>query len=348
MELVAEGLHAVRLPLPVRVAPVNAYVGRGPDGVTIVDTGLAIDAEANWTHALAACGVRPADVQRIFITHFHPDHIGAAGPLAQLTGATVVASAVTVEQSLGTWGPGMQRSMARIDDFLRSHGVPDDLLAQLAPERAATHLAVQLPDHMQALKLDSMLEFANAQWRLVATPGHADGHVVLVDEANDRMLAGDHVLQRISPAVGRFPDHAVDPLGNFLDSLRLVAEFDNFRKRSERDRSEYAQYAGMETVREILPVLDNFDIAIKTETPDKHYSKGIELIYQRMVDSLKKLGLEPIESVGEKFDPHIHQAIEKVQTEDAADHTILSDFQRGYRFKGKLLRPSMVKVAVHP
>ncbi len=130
--------------------------------------------------------------------------------------------------------------------------------------------------------------------------------------------------------------------------LRLQAEFDNFRKRSERDRSEFSQYAGMETLREILPVLDNFDIALKTETADKHYSKGVEMIYQRMVESLKKLGLEPIETAGEKFDPHIHQAIEKVQTEEAPDHTILSDFQRGYRFKGKLLRPSMVKVAVHP
>jgi len=130
--------------------------------------------------------------------------------------------------------------------------------------------------------------------------------------------------------------------------LRLQAEFDNFRKRSERDRAEFSQYAGIETLREILPVLDNFDIALKTETADKHYAKGVEMIYQRMVDSLKKLGLEPIETAGEKFDPHIHQAIEKVQTEDSPDHTILSDFQRGYRFKGKLLRPSMVKVAVRP
>lgn len=129
--------------------------------------------------------------------------------------------------------------------------------------------------------------------------------------------------------------------------MRLQAEFDNFRKRSERDRSEFSQYAGMETIREILPVLDNFEIALKTETPDKHYAKGIELIHQRMVDSLKKLGLEPIETTGEKFDPHIHQAIEKVQTDSAPDNTVLSDFQRGYRFKGKLLRPSMVKVAVH-
>ncbi len=130
--------------------------------------------------------------------------------------------------------------------------------------------------------------------------------------------------------------------------LRLQAEFDNFRKRSERDRADFSQYAGMETIREILPVLDNFDIALKTETQDKHYAKGIELIHQKMFDSLKKLGLEPIDTAGQPFDPHIHQAIEQVQTGDAPDHHILSEFQRGYRFKGKLLRPSMVKVAVQP
>ena len=130
--------------------------------------------------------------------------------------------------------------------------------------------------------------------------------------------------------------------------LRLQAEFDNFRKRTERDRSEFSQYAGMEAIREILPVLDNFEIALKTETQDRHYQKGVELIHQRMAESLKKLGLEPIEAIGEKFDPHIHQAIEQVQTEEAPDHTVLSEFQRGFRFKGKLLRPSMVKVAVHP
>ena len=130
--------------------------------------------------------------------------------------------------------------------------------------------------------------------------------------------------------------------------LRLQAEFDNFRKRSERDRADFSQYAGMETIREILPVLDNFDIAIKTETQDKHYSKGIELIHQKMVDGLKKLGLEPIETTGQTFDPHVHQAIEQVPTNDAPDNQIIGEFQRGYRFKGKLLRPSMVKVAVHP
>jgi molecular chaperone GrpE len=130
--------------------------------------------------------------------------------------------------------------------------------------------------------------------------------------------------------------------------LRLQAEFDNFRKRSEKDRSEFVQYAGMELVRELLPVLDNFELALKAEPTGKNYAKGVEMIYQRMADTLKKTGLEPIEAEGKPFDPHIHQAVEKVQTADTPDETIIGEFQRGYKYKGKLLRASMVKVAVHP
>jgi molecular chaperone GrpE len=130
--------------------------------------------------------------------------------------------------------------------------------------------------------------------------------------------------------------------------LRLQAEFDNFRKRTDKDRSEFAQYAGMELIRELLPVLDNFELALKTECASKDYAKGVEMIYQRMADTLKKAGLEPIEAVGKPFDPHVHQAVERFPTEDAPEDTVLSEFQRGYMFKGKLLRASMVKVAVKP
>ena len=84
------------------------------------------------------------------------------------------------------------------------------------------------------------------------------------------------------------------------------------------------------------------------ETSDREYAKGVELIYQRLYDALKKMGLEPIETQGKRFDPNMHQAIERVQTEDAEDQAILGEFQRGYQFKGKLLRPAMVRVAVRP
>ncbi len=128
--------------------------------------------------------------------------------------------------------------------------------------------------------------------------------------------------------------------------LRRQAEFDNFRKRTEKERSEYLQFAGMEMVREMLPILDDFDRALKVEGGNPEYVKGVEMIYSRMYEALKKVGLEPLETAGKTFDPHLHQAVERVETKDAPDGTILGEFQRGYNFKGKLLRPSMVKVAV--
>jgi molecular chaperone GrpE len=129
--------------------------------------------------------------------------------------------------------------------------------------------------------------------------------------------------------------------------LRRQAEFDNFRKRTEKERSDFVQYAGMELVKEVLPVLDDFERAQKVEGGNPEYVKGVQMIYTRMVDMLKKQGLEPIEAEGKSFDPHLHQAVERVESRDTADGTILGEFQRGYNFKGKLLRPSMVKVAVH-
>ena len=130
--------------------------------------------------------------------------------------------------------------------------------------------------------------------------------------------------------------------------LRRQADFENFRRRAERDRSEFLQFAGMELVRELLPVLDDFSRALKVEGASAEYARGIELIYNRLYDSLKKMGLEPIDTTGQKFDPNLHQAVDRVETDDEEDHQILEEYQRGYKFKGKLLRPSMVKVAVRP
>jgi molecular chaperone GrpE len=130
--------------------------------------------------------------------------------------------------------------------------------------------------------------------------------------------------------------------------LRRQAEFDNFRKRTEKERSDYLQYAAMDMVRDLLPILDDFERALKTEGAAPEYARGIEMIYNRMFETLKKMGLEPIVGDGKMFDPNMHQAVERVETKDSPDGTILSEFQRGYLFKGKLLRPTMVKVAVRP
>ena len=129
---------------------------------------------------------------------------------------------------------------------------------------------------------------------------------------------------------------------------RRQAEFDNFRRRSERERSELFEYASMDTIKALLPVLDDFERALKVETTDKEYARGMELIHQRLVETLSKLGLEPISSEVAIFNPHIHHAVEMVDTKDHPDQTILEEYQPGYYFKGRLLRPAMVKVAVNP
>jgi len=155
-----------------------------------------------------------------------------------------------------------------------------------------------------------------------------EGQLAAVTEARDRLAAEKAELE--------------DRL------LRSRAEFDNARRRFERERSDFLQFAAMDLVKGILPVLDDFERALKVETADRNYAKGVELIYQRLYDTLKKTGLEPLETAGKKFDPNLHQAVERVETDEVDDQAILGEFQRGYNFRGKPLRPAMVKVAVKP
>jgi molecular chaperone GrpE len=130
--------------------------------------------------------------------------------------------------------------------------------------------------------------------------------------------------------------------------LRAQAEFQNFRRRVDKERAEFAEYASMEAVRTLLPILDDFERAVRAECADKEYAKGMELIEQRFAAALQKLGLEPMVAQGQPFDPNLHHAVEMVETTEVPDHTVLAEFQRGYNFKGRLLRAAMVKVAVQP
>jgi molecular chaperone GrpE len=142
-------------------------------------------------------------------------------------------------------------------------------------------------------------------------------------------------------------DRLIEEKNDLMDRLlRRQAEFDNFRRRAEREKADILEFAHTESVRAILPILDDFERALKTPTADKIYARGMELIYQRLADSLKKLGLEPITSKGQKFDPHVHHAVDMVETGDVEEQTILDEYQQGYNFRGRLLRPAMVKVAV--
>ena len=135
-----------------------------------------------------------------------------------------------------------------------------------------------------------------------------------------------------------------------IDRLaRLQAEFENARKRTAREQQDFREYAVSDAVKALLPTLDSFERALQTGAKEKsEFRGGIELIYKQLQDALQKLGLRAIPAKGEPFDPHLHEAIEMVDTTDTADHHILEELQRGYKLKDRLLRPSMVKVARNP
>ncbi len=133
----------------------------------------------------------------------------------------------------------------------------------------------------------------------------------------------------------------------YLDRLaRLQAEFDNFRKRNAREQQEYRDYALADALKQMLPILDSLDRALKTEgATAEDFRSGIELIDRQFHAALEKLGVEPIEALGKRFDPSFHQAIQMVDTEEVPDNHVFEELQRGYKIRDRLLRPAMVRVA---
>lgn len=129
---------------------------------------------------------------------------------------------------------------------------------------------------------------------------------------------------------------------------RLQAEFENARKREARERTEFRDFAVAGAIELFLPVLDNFQLALKATGAAEQLRAGIELIVKQMEEALRTLHVQPIETVGAVFDPRVHEAIEMVEKPDVPDHQVFEEVRRGYRIKDRLLRPAMVRVASNP
>lgn len=132
--------------------------------------------------------------------------------------------------------------------------------------------------------------------------------------------------------------------------IRRQADFDNYRKRIEKERSEDSRRTTARVIEGLIPMLDGFEhaLAAHKEAAYENYRKGFELIYKQLLENLDKLGVERIEPLGKPFDPHQHQAMDRVESAEHEDGTVLHVFQPGYAFHGRVLRPAMVRVAVHP
>jgi molecular chaperone GrpE len=131
-----------------------------------------------------------------------------------------------------------------------------------------------------------------------------------------------------------------------LDRLaRLQAEFDNARKRAVREQQDFREFAAADVIKNILPILDSFERALKAGADAGDFRNGIELIYRQFQDALLKIGVQAIAATGQVFDPRIHEAVEMVDSTEVPDQQVVDEFQRGYKYKERLLRPAMVRVA---
>jgi glyoxylase-like metal-dependent hydrolase (beta-lactamase superfamily II) len=212
---VADGIWRATFALPLGIDHVHCYLLRsGPDRWTVVDTGLGLpDAPDRWRAVFDEVGGR---VERIVVTHFHPDHVGAAAPLAELTGAPVHQGEVDYAQCLRAWGP--DRSPQRFYDYMRLHGMPEDHAESMSSEGARLASWVRYAPDPEPLVPGEHVD----GWEVLLLPGHADGHLALLRDGV--LIAGDALLATISPNVGLYHDAHPDPLGDYLDSLARIAD----------------------------------------------------------------------------------------------------------------------------
>ena len=166
----------------------------------------------------------------------------------------------------------------------------------------------------------------------------------------DADSAGEATVSRADAAVSRAD---FDKLKAERDLLvdrvaRLQAEFDNARKRAEREKAEFRDYATGSVVEQFLPVLDNFSLALKATGSAEQLRAGVELIVKQMDEALKQMQVTPVATVGEVFDPRVHEALGSVERDDLPDHTVAEEIRRGYKIRERLLRPAMVRIASNP
>ncbi|HEV8685867.1 MAG TPA: MBL fold metallo-hydrolase [Gaiellaceae bacterium] len=211
LDEIAEGVLRFTLPMPVGPQHVHCYLLEGLDGWTLVDTGLALpDADERFA-ALA----REVSVARIVVTHMHPDHVGGSAQARAATGATVYQGELDYAQCVHVWGnPEWPRVIAKW--FLR-HGAPEPIANELIEAGSAYAPFIRYARDPVPLRGGDTVD----GWEVTEMPGHADGHLCLMREGV--LVAGDHLLPRISPAVGLYPDSRPDPLGDYLDSLERTA-----------------------------------------------------------------------------------------------------------------------------
>jgi glyoxylase-like metal-dependent hydrolase (beta-lactamase superfamily II) len=214
VEVVEKGVRRITFALPFGIDHVHCYLLRSSGGGWIlVDTGLGSrDPEAQWRPVLDELD---APIEQIVVTHMHPDHVGGARDIQELTGAPVLQGREDYDQCVAAWG---HRDTERFVAYWTSHGMPDLTIDGIARESERLTAAVHWVEGPQLLDAGDEVD----GWRVEVLRGHADGHIVLLRDGV--MIAGDTILGGITPAIGLYPNSRPDPLGDYLQTLDRIEQ----------------------------------------------------------------------------------------------------------------------------
>lgn len=217
------GIVQVKVPLPFPLRWVNAYIIKGSGGYTVIDPGLHTEeAEQCWNEALQGRGIQYKDIERIVLTHYHPDHYGLAGWMQERTGAPVLMSCLGYRLAQLLWGKGTTMTEALTAVFAE-HGMDRDMCAAMAAHMDGFVPQVSPQPNVTFLEPGDKVNLGDELYEAIHTPGHAAGHLCLYNAEERRMFCGDHVLPQISPNVSWMPGVEDNPLASFLTSLQEVA-----------------------------------------------------------------------------------------------------------------------------
>jgi glyoxylase-like metal-dependent hydrolase (beta-lactamase superfamily II) len=212
---VADGIWQLKLPVPFPLRFVSAYLVEGEVGWTLIDAGYDYSpARAAWETGAAAVGCDLArDVERIVVTHFHPDHIGAARWLGEKTGAPVFVMEREIPCARKIWSSS---DAGPFLEYLIRLGMPEEAAGSAT---AVMRYALPLPEDMFPLRPGEKMTMGERAVRIIHAPGHADNQIVLHDEAEGILFAADHLLLEITPNIGLWPESQPHPLARYLESL---------------------------------------------------------------------------------------------------------------------------------
>ncbi len=226
---VVPNLWKITLPIPFPLKTVNAYALVGKDGWALIDTGMGTpDARAAFEEWQHLSGLRIDTLRAIILTHHHPDHVGLSGELQAQSGAPVYMHPIDEATLQIIWSGTMPKRFEYVSHFFQQHGLPPTRLWYNQTDQETIRHLINVPPHEAFLPLEDGQDFElmGESYRVIWTPGHADGQICLFRERDGIFLAADHVLPRITPNIGLYSDRErKNPLDDYLNSLNKVAKW---------------------------------------------------------------------------------------------------------------------------